>query len=148
MSELKRLDVPFSLGEYARLTEHASLRGLPTSSLIRFVVLGALKRGGGSLDVLVHEGELVAELKSKARPGRAYPKLWVNESFGHYHFASDPRWRLTSPRKRGEGRTIDKDDKSKWWVLTRPDGLTVPTAFSKPDAMKIAVDYIEGHRGD
>lgn len=145
---LRRVDVPFSQAEYARLAEHARLRGLSVTSMIRTVVVGAVARGGGQLEELLERGLAVGEVRVVASPSRNLKQDWPMAGPGikGHRRHKDGRWALVLGRNPSQSsRGIDKEDPKLWWILRDTDGLVEdrPLAFELKDAMVQASMHID-----
>lgn len=124
---------------YERLVQAAELRDMDTASLLKSVLIGAVARGGSTVDTLVTAGSKFTVTKRRARRN---PRRW--ELVGDQTWASGP-WRLYTARPSQASRGSDNQDL--WWHLINnedPDVL-VPLAFKRKDADRLADDYIHDY---
>lgn len=132
--------------ERERVDAMAETRGLPTSTFVRMIVAGAIARGGGQLDQLLAAGEPVVEANGGVhnRHGRNYETEWAKVGNQQYTHKSG-EWSLVKTARRGMGRGPGSEDPNNWWHLAHASDPTImkPLAFTWPEAVKLAVRYIE-----
>lgn len=137
----RSLQLPMSLAEREKITNAAAIRDLNDSTFVRLLVAGALAKG--EIDSYLTAGEKLIQGPVKRRTGRLYKKLWTTVGPMTLEMGEWTLVKMTTPSDSKGG-----DDQSKWWHLTHHDraDLMVPIAFGRDEAMKLAVEMIEGDR--
>lgn len=140
-------EVFFPKSELERIVQNAELRSLPNSAFVRMIVAGAIAQGGGTLDRLLVAGEKIVTANTvvRRRGGYDYMTDWeiaAKGERGRYRFKKDPRWVLYK-RPHLNVKGDNKKDPQNWWKLYGPDHVGVPMALTRPDAMRVASEYIK-----
>lgn len=145
MSVSKTLHLTLRPKDRERISVQAESRNLADSAFVKLIVLGAISRGGGTVEQLLSAGESQVDEAVRCRNTRNYVKLWNRVGTRRYQWND---WYLV--KNVSQGQTRKQDDPVRWWTLYHRDGIVPPKPinFNREKAMALAVHFIEGIQSD